>query len=76
MARSISDLHIQRIETLIPPEDLQRKLPMSQAIAQTVSDGRDQVQDMSCPAPTRDSSSSSARAPYTTRRPRSNTQAV
>ena len=46
MARSISDLHIQRIETLIPPEDLQRKLPMSQAIAQTVADGRDQVQDI------------------------------
>ena len=43
MARSISDLHVRRIETLIPPEALQRKLPPSAAIAQTVAEGRDQI---------------------------------
>lgn len=46
MARSISDLHIQRIEALIAPEELQRKLPPSAAMAQTVAEGRDEIQNI------------------------------
>ena len=44
MARSVTDLHIKSIEPLAPPEELQRKLPLTPAMAQTVAEGRDQVE--------------------------------
>ncbi len=44
MAQSISDLNIKRFDPLIAPEDLQRRLPVSAAIAQTIADGRREIQ--------------------------------
>ncbi|MCY4582608.1 MAG: 3-deoxy-7-phosphoheptulonate synthase [Chloroflexi bacterium] len=44
MARSVTDLHIKSIEPLASPEDLQRKLPLTPAMAQFVAEGRDQVE--------------------------------
>ncbi|MDE2837207.1 MAG: 3-deoxy-7-phosphoheptulonate synthase [Chloroflexota bacterium] len=44
MARSVTDLHIRSIEPLASPEDLQRRLPLTPAMAQFVAEGRDQVQ--------------------------------
>ncbi len=44
MAQSISDLHIQRFDPLIAPEDLQRKLPLPAASARFIAGGREQVQ--------------------------------
>ena len=44
MARSVTDLHIKSIEPLASPDDLQRRLPLTPAMAQLVAEGRDQVQ--------------------------------
>ena len=44
MARSVTDLHIGSIEPLASPDDLQRRLPLTPAMAQLVAEGRDQVQ--------------------------------
>ena len=40
MAQSVSDVNISKIEPLIPPEGLQRKLVLTPSAAQTVLDGR------------------------------------
>ena len=44
MARSISDLHIREIEHLAPPEELQRRLPLTPAMVNAVADGRADIQ--------------------------------
>ena len=44
MARSISDLHIKKIEALISPEQLQSKFSVSEEIAATIANGRDQIE--------------------------------
>ncbi len=46
VARSISDLHIKQIEALISPEQLQSKFPVPGAIAATIANGRDQVEQI------------------------------
>ena len=44
MARSLADVNITRIEPLVSPEEFQRKLPITPAIAGTVLRGREQIQ--------------------------------
>ena len=46
MAHSTSDVNILKIEPLIAPEELQRKLPLTPKLAETVLEGRAEIQDI------------------------------
>ena len=46
MAHSTSDTNILKIERLIPPEELERQLPITPKIAETVLEGRAEIQDI------------------------------
>ena len=46
MAHSTSDVNILKVEQLISPEELQRQLPITPKTAETVLEGRAQVQDI------------------------------
>ena len=46
MAHTTSDVNILKIEPLIPPEELERQLPITPKIAETVLEGRAEIQDI------------------------------
>jgi len=46
MAHSTSDVNISKIEPLISPEELQRQLPLTPKLAETVLEGRAEIQDV------------------------------
>jgi 3-deoxy-7-phosphoheptulonate synthase len=46
MAHSTSNVNILKIEELISPEELQRQLPITPKLAETVIEGRAEIQDI------------------------------
>jgi 3-deoxy-7-phosphoheptulonate synthase len=46
MAHSTSDVNILKVEELISPEELQRQLPITPKLAETVIEGRAEIQDI------------------------------
>ena len=46
MAHSTSDVNILKVEPLTPPEELQRRLPITIKAAETVLEGRAEIQDV------------------------------